>query len=1784
MDLKNLLLAVLALHPISVSSIPHHQHQHFHSLHKNALKARDAVDGGSQPVCPPIPKTLTVADDMIAKVRGEVCEPEVKFSIASVEIAAAEPDPDDPYACGQNKPCSNHACCGKNGVCGYGPNFCGTSGKSPNDKCWSNCDAHAECGRFAKTKGQLCPLNVCCSEYGFCGMTSEFCKESKEKGKGCQSKCQQPGSGSSSGDVQKRVIGYYEAWNYKKKCIGMSMEDIPVNSLTHIYYSFAYITPDTYDIVPMDDAKDGKLSTDTFTEFAGLKRKNPSLKAIVALGGWTFNDNHTIYQPVFSDLVSNQAKRLRFIGKLETFMERYGFDGVDIDWEYPGAGDRGGHEDDGENLTKLFKSMRSSFDFNFSGSHKEISFTAPTSYWYLQHFDLKASAKAVDYVNVMSYDLHGVWDAKNPIGSKVLSHSNITEIELALDLLWRNEVDPSKVNMGLGFYGRSFQLADPSCHKPGCLFKGGGAKGPCTDSSGTLAYFEIMDIIRKNKLTPYHDEEAAVKYITWDDDQWVSFDDFDTFQQKIDFANGLGLGGVLIWAIDLDTKDLEALSAVLYPKRLREYKDKSTKDTWASLGKGHCRLTDCGITGCRSGEIEIDQPDCSVDNDKHSVCCPFASAPNPKKCEWRGGDPYCNGRCHDGEVAVQSSKFGSGITAGYCQDGHKFLCCEAEAKVPDCRWTECDEECKSSENELTWKYNSCGKNKWKRFCCNKEEEWKNCKWHGEKGSCYDNHCDTGWQVSLTNSYDGEGDTCGSWLLRERTFCCDPPKGESPFLPVPLEYLFENPPDKESADTDWTLKVDNTYGGSIDMGFREDPKNSAFGFVVMTSPEELQTSLDKRDGSHWDVFDCLDSTTVGEHRVRMVCTDRSDNSNCDKIHLGHGAPGTILEMPDGCGPGRYAVAKSLVPSSNQTLPHHLWRRDLDSSEQVYDLVFDYDFKRVPRDLGTTQMRIDYSNKDGYWDTVVNKAADTKKRSLKRNVKRTLEDVNGSHKRWLEEEWRDDKHFGGLGKGDLHKRWFGEDVLDWLKKLVSGGSSGLDAGRVHSYRDEFTLSIVDQRFTCPNVDGKLEVLAQTEVDLETSYGFTLIATLGGKSGIDISDSYLYFRNKGEVRAKFVVDAAVTAEFDTDDVLMFSADKFGATFTVPGIVTLGPNFKLYGRLEGEATLGVNFESQVKLAEWDIRQTYPVENEDWAPEAETKPKKDGTQNVLEPEFEYGVSLSGYLSAHIKPTITFGIDFNEDFVSLDSCAVNLVADGHVTFHAEAETGSKGSSFCYGIDAGASLYATLDAPDAFSWALSKSPFHIGSTGERQIYPTSEQQTCVTPDSESSRRVRKRSESTPEESSIGTRSSMPRGLRKRETYGPLVPRINGLFCPGATDLGEIPKCSKCGDDDDEANTDSNKDKRDEDDNATCWLDPDRSGEPTCPADMEKRSWTGTSHWLDKRAVGKKWKDWEYNNVKYELELGHYPTCGSAPKKVIRWFGYPKKQVGGCKPELEKLTVAQVNSKEFATEHVYESQLIPQFLEWLHAKPLPGGYVNPSLAWVSEVLIGIESPIGPDRPFQHSDWDENNLWAEMVRVMPSDENLDKLALCDEGVNGRKGVFFKGNSPEAVNQKNEQRTRIMQRNVAGVFYYMARDEIWKIFRKTSQDVEQVLQEFDEEYPWEQNSVYSDGELGLPNRIAGQPTAGLRDLYCYFIDKVLKDIEIEAKNWLTASTNNYNAEYSGTPAHYAWTRSVLRAGGYISEKALKFRKAMGHRAPSSINPRIWPKSNYENLWMKEIGAAGPF
>lgn len=118
--------------------------------------------------------------------------------------------------------------------------------------------------------------------------------------------------------------------------------------------------------------------------------------------------------------------------------------------------------------------------------------------------------------------------------------------------------------LGFGFYGRAFTLQDKGCAKPGCAFKGPSYAGPCSDTAGMLAYYEISSILqgtskKRATITPVHDKEAAVNYFTFDDNQWVSYDDKTTFKQKVNWADEVGLGGAMIWASDLGMVVLLAL-------------------------------------------------------------------------------------------------------------------------------------------------------------------------------------------------------------------------------------------------------------------------------------------------------------------------------------------------------------------------------------------------------------------------------------------------------------------------------------------------------------------------------------------------------------------------------------------------------------------------------------------------------------------------------------------------------------------------------------------------------------------------------------------------------------------------------------------------------------------------------------------------------------------------------------------------------------------------------------------------------------------------------------------------------------------------------------------------------------------------------------------------------------------------------------------------------------------------------------------------------------------------
>jgi GH18 family chitinase len=367
-------------------------------------------------------------------------------------------------------------------------------------------------------------------------------------------------------------------------------------------------------------------------------------------------------------MVSASANRRQFIRHLQNFMQSYGFDGVDIDWEYPAADDRGGSSADTENFVKLLKEMRSSW-----GTSYDMSVTLPSSYWYLQGFDLAGMAKHLDWFNFMSYDIHGVWDSKNQYtGPYIRPHTNLTEIKEGLDLMWMAGVEPSQVVLGLGWYGRSFTLADSSCSRPNglCEFSGGGNPGSCTNSAGTLSIAEIKKIQDSGVATENYDSTAAVKWITWDKDQWVSFDDGVTMMQKMKAANKLCLGGIMIWAMDMDNDNGDAMSDLMgigkangvTSTQAASYKEQYENVAEQNAVASSCYWSLCGET-CKSSYFDVTEARGQVANVQQSSVCPVGEyqtlccAPQTTMgtCKWEGfrgvGLP-CTPVCSDADAVI----------------------------------------------------------------------------------------------------------------------------------------------------------------------------------------------------------------------------------------------------------------------------------------------------------------------------------------------------------------------------------------------------------------------------------------------------------------------------------------------------------------------------------------------------------------------------------------------------------------------------------------------------------------------------------------------------------------------------------------------------------------------------------------------------------------------------------------------------------------------------------------------------------------------------------------------------------------------------------------------------------------------------------------------------------------------------------------------------------------------------------------------------------------------------
>ncbi|KAM0329996.1 hypothetical protein ACHAQA_004165 [Verticillium albo-atrum] len=408
-----------------------------------------------------------------------------------------------------------------------------------------------------------CPLKVCCSNWGFCGIFPVHCTAHKVEGGSpgakpkdiqstCVSNCGMEIVPESSRPSSFDRIGYYESWNLGRTCLWLKAEDANTDgSYTHMHWGFLDIDPQTWK----------PIVTDPHSQWEGFKNL-ANMKRVASIGGWAYSTDAATYNILRRAIIDN---RDLFATNLAAFVKEEGIDGIDIDWEYPGAPDIEvggqviGKETDGGDYLRFLASLRQKL-----GPDKIVAIAAPASYWYLKAFPIDRIARFVDYIVYMTYDLHGQWDAGNPnaydscdSGRCIRSHVNLTETRNALGMVTKAGVSAHKIFVGESSYGRSFRMAKPGCWGPMCDFTGSRTEsnadpGRCTKTGGYLANAEINEIIKRGgaDVEVFRDQDSGADVLLFGDN-YVSFLTSWNKYIRRSMWTQFTFAGTIDWAVDL---------------------------------------------------------------------------------------------------------------------------------------------------------------------------------------------------------------------------------------------------------------------------------------------------------------------------------------------------------------------------------------------------------------------------------------------------------------------------------------------------------------------------------------------------------------------------------------------------------------------------------------------------------------------------------------------------------------------------------------------------------------------------------------------------------------------------------------------------------------------------------------------------------------------------------------------------------------------------------------------------------------------------------------------------------------------------------------------------------------------------------------------------------------------------------------------------------------------------------------------------------------------------------
>jgi chitinase len=338
-----------------------------------------------------------------------------------------------------------------------------------------------------------------------------------------------------------KIIGYVAGYeNYDPALVD-------AKKLTHINYAFANI---------VDGKPKFELTTDSvkISKLIALKKRNPKLKILYSIGGWVWS-NH------FSHTAAYKENRIKFAISSVKLMKKHGFDGVDLDWEYPGQ--RGEDNDfrpsDKNNFNLLLEEIRKELEKVGAIDNKHYLLTIATGadQAYIDNTDLGKAHKYLDFINVMCYDFYHGWFFQtghhaNLYPSKKEKFTGNSGQE-AIRRHIKAGVPSNKLIMGIPFYARQWKkvaLANDGLYQTAM-------------TTGTIApYWDIVEKIKSGNYKKGYDDSAKASYL-WNakDSIFISWETPKEIKQKVTYIKKNNLGGAMFWEYSLD-KDQELLNTL----------------------------------------------------------------------------------------------------------------------------------------------------------------------------------------------------------------------------------------------------------------------------------------------------------------------------------------------------------------------------------------------------------------------------------------------------------------------------------------------------------------------------------------------------------------------------------------------------------------------------------------------------------------------------------------------------------------------------------------------------------------------------------------------------------------------------------------------------------------------------------------------------------------------------------------------------------------------------------------------------------------------------------------------------------------------------------------------------------------------------------------------------------------------------------------------------------------------------------------------------------------------